>query len=188
MSLGMKILRTKHLKVTPRVRQEGGEDYQGSEKENQHQEFDMFRVFHWFRWDQCTGQGGKERTKETENNAVILVFFREAPPPLRMAEPELMLDLAIRIWVFLPIVLITFLIGIIRYYVSVLLSSPKKVKLTNCFNTLWYSYFSSSMMTEMLKVNLTSVVPMVVVGGWINLYFSGFVTTKVMILFILIIT
>jgi hypothetical protein len=45
-----------------------------------------------------------------------------------MSEPELQLDPAIRIWVFLPIVLITFLIGIIRHYVSVLLSSPKKVK------------------------------------------------------------
>ena len=45
-----------------------------------------------------------------------------------MSEPELQLDPAIRIWVFLPIVLITFLFGIIRHYVSVLISSPKKVK------------------------------------------------------------
>lgn len=46
-----------------------------------------------------------------------------------MTEPELRLDPAIRMWVFLPIVLITFLIGIIRHYVSVLLSSDKKVDL-----------------------------------------------------------
>ena len=45
-----------------------------------------------------------------------------------MSEPELQLDPAIRIWVFLPIVLITFLIGVLRHYVSVLLSSQKKVR------------------------------------------------------------
>lgn len=47
-----------------------------------------------------------------------------------MSEPELRLDPAIRLWVFLPIVAITFLIGIIRHYVSVLLSSDKKVDLS----------------------------------------------------------
>ena len=50
-----------------------------------------------------------------------------------MSEPELQLDPAIRIWVFLPIVLITFLFGIIRHYVSVLISSPKKVRPSNSF-------------------------------------------------------
>ena len=45
-------------------------------------------------------------------------------------EPELRLDPAIRLWVFLPIVLITFLVGIVRHYVSVLLSSQKKVDLS----------------------------------------------------------
>ena len=54
-----------------------------------------------------------------------------------MSEPELQLDPAIRIWVFLPIVLITFLIGVLRHYVSVLLSSQKKVSyhLVNSFHS-----------------------------------------------------
>jgi hypothetical protein len=141
-----------------------------------------------------------------------------------MSEPELQLDPAIRIWVFLPIVLITFLFGIIRHYVSVLISSPKKVDLAQVTDSqllirarmlrengrylckqsflMRKNYMNHeetgmlkrgtqratpppnpmmdpSMMTEMLKGNLTSMVPMVVVGGWINWHFSGFVTTKV---------
>lgn len=42
---------------------------------------------------------------------------------------ELLLDSNIRVWVFLPIVLITFLIGIIRHYVTILISSEKKSEL-----------------------------------------------------------
>lgn len=41
---------------------------------------------------------------------------------------ELLLDSAIRVWVFLPIVLITFLVGIIRHYIAMLMSSEKKVE------------------------------------------------------------
>ena len=48
--------------------------------------------------------------------------------PYKMA--ELLLDSEIRFWVFLPIVIITFLIGILRHYVTILLSSEKKVELS----------------------------------------------------------
>jgi hypothetical protein len=142
----------------------------------------------------------------------------------RMAEPELQLDPAIRTWVFLPIFLINFLIGVLRHYVSVLLSSQKKVDLEQVKDSqalirarvlrengkyipkqsflMRKNYFNDedsgilkvgtrkttappnpmtdpSMMTEMVKGNMTSMVPMMVVGGWINWHFSGFVTTKV---------
>lgn len=43
---------------------------------------------------------------------------------------ELLIDPNIRVWVFLPIVVITFLVGIIRHYVSMLIASQKKVELT----------------------------------------------------------
>ena len=42
---------------------------------------------------------------------------------------ELLLDSNIRLWVFLPIVIITFLVGIIRHYATILLTSDKKVEL-----------------------------------------------------------
>lgn len=142
-----------------------------------------------------------------------------------MTEPELRLDPAIRMWVFLPIVAITFLVGILRHYVSVLLSSDKKVDLSKVRDSqvllrsralrenarylpkqsflMRRHYFNHeetgilktqqknrpaaasnpmtdpSMMTDMLKGNLTNVLPMIVIGGWINWHFSGFVTTKV---------
>merc|ERR1712168_1700367 len=121
-------------------------------------------------------------------------------------------------------VAITFLIGIIRHYVSVLLSSDKKVDLPKVRDSqillrsralrenakylpkssflMRRYYFNNeetgllkvnqarpaqapnpmtdpSMMTDMLKGNLTNVLPMIVIGGWINWHFSGFVTTKV---------
>lgn len=46
-----------------------------------------------------------------------------------MSGPELLLDSSIRLWVVLPIVFITFFVGIIRHYVTQLLHSDKKVDL-----------------------------------------------------------
>ena len=42
---------------------------------------------------------------------------------------DLLLDPDIRVWVFLPIVIITFFVGILRHYVSILLHSNKKIEL-----------------------------------------------------------
>ncbi|KAG7153357.1 ER membrane protein complex subunit 3-like isoform X1 [Homarus americanus] len=135
---------------------------------------------------------------------------------------ELLLDSDIRVWVFLPIVLITFLCGILRHYVSVLISTQKKVDLTQLqdsqamirsrmlrengkyipeqsflmrrhfFNNDESGYLKTvkrasapqpmtdpNMMVEMLKGQLTNMLPMIAIGGWINWTFSGFVTTKV---------
>lgn len=136
---------------------------------------------------------------------------------------ELLVDPRIRLWVFLPIVVITFLVGIVRHYVSILLTNQKKIEIRQVqdsqaiirarnlrengkyipkqsflmrrhfFNDEEVGYFKTqkrsavsqnpmtdpSMMTEMLKGNLTNVIPMIMIGGWINWMFSGFVTTKV---------
>ncbi|RWS19043.1 Integral membrane protein DUF106-like protein, partial [Leptotrombidium deliense] len=157
---------------------------------------------------------------------------------------DLRLDPDIRVWVFLPIVVITFFVGILRHYVSILISSSKKVELQQVqdsqtlirsrllrengkyipkqvnlirqrnerpffdvdgtimsflmrrhyLNNEESGYFKiaskrpsqapnpitdPSMMTDMLKGNITNVLPMILIGGWINWTFSGFVTTKV---------
>jgi hypothetical protein len=138
---------------------------------------------------------------------------------------DLRLDPAIRVWVFLPIIMISFLVGLIRHYIFIYLSSSKQVTLQQLqdsqvlmrsrllrknghflpkqsflmrrhfLNDADNGYLKAadkrpsqpqanpmsdpSMMTEMLKGNLTNVLPMIVIGGWINWTFSGFVTTKI---------
>lgn len=135
---------------------------------------------------------------------------------------DLIVDSNIRGWVFLPIVVITFLVGVLRHYISVLLASQKKIEIQqlqdsqvilrsrilrenarfipkssfnmrrHVFNNQENGYLTQkrenaapnmmtdpSMMTDMLKGNITNVLPMIIIGGWINWMFSGFITTKV---------
>uniref|UniRef100_A0A4W3JYF2 ER membrane protein complex subunit 3 n=1 Tax=Callorhinchus milii TaxID=7868 RepID=A0A4W3JYF2_CALMI len=140
-----------------------------------------------------------------------------------MAEPELLLDSNIRLWVVLPIVFITFFVGLIRHYISILLQSDKKLSeeqvsdsqvlirsrilrengkyiprqsfLTRkyYFNNPDDGFFKKTkrkvvppspmtdptMVMDMMKGNVTNVLPMILIGGWINWTFSGFVTSKV---------
>ncbi|KAK5641058.1 hypothetical protein RI129_009605 [Pyrocoelia pectoralis] len=135
---------------------------------------------------------------------------------------DLVVDSQIRCWVFLPIVVITFLVGIVRHYVSILLVSEKKIKLQvlqdsqvilrcrflrensrfipkssflmrrHFFNNEEVGYLTQkrppvtqdvmtdqAIMTDMLKENITNVLPMIIIGGWIHWMFSGFITTRV---------
>uniref|UniRef100_A0A8C4W608 ER membrane protein complex subunit 3 n=1 Tax=Gopherus evgoodei TaxID=1825980 RepID=A0A8C4W608_9SAUR len=125
-----------------------------------------------------------------------------------MSEPELLLDSNIRLWVVLPIVFITFFVGMIRHYVSTCSKVTKKLTekqnlCSFCFQSfLTRKYFFNNpedgffkktkrkvvppspmtdptMLTDMMKGNVTNVLPMILIGGWINMTFSGFVTTKV---------
>lgn len=72
-----------------------------------------------------------------KNPLLCISIISTDPLPVRltgfvnraMAGPELLLDSSIRLWVVLPIVFITFFVGIIRHYVTQLLHSDKKIDL-----------------------------------------------------------
>ncbi|KAL3079724.1 hypothetical protein niasHS_014006 [Heterodera schachtii] len=145
-------------------------------------------------------------------------------PPGEWRMTDLLLDPAIRTWVFVPIVLITFLVGIVRHYVFLLLVTKKSADLQSVRDSHWLlkarllrengrflpadsfaqrrwllcdeqhgqlvkrqdkqntqpnPMLDPSTMTEMVKGNMLNMVPMLVIGGWINWTFSGFVTTRV---------
>ena len=68
---------------------------------------------------------------------------------------ELLLDSAIRVWVILPIVMITFFVGIIRHYLSILLQSNKKVELEQVSDrfVFFLLYFNQpSLFSEIMKL------------------------------------
>ncbi|KAK4471758.1 hypothetical protein MN116_005157 [Schistosoma mekongi] len=133
---------------------------------------------------------------------------------------ELFLDPCIRSWVFLPLVIITFLFGVLRHYMTIMFTSEKKGELENIGDShalirsrllrengrflpnmdflkrksekvqcviqwlvrlIFLTKVSTdpSMATEMLRSNALNMVPMIVIGSWINWAFSGFLTTKV---------
>ena len=48
---------------------------------------------------------------------------------------ELLLDSDIRFWVFLPLVIITFLFGVIRHYVTILFTTDKSPDLQGIKDT-----------------------------------------------------
>lgn len=136
---------------------------------------------------------------------------------------ELLLDSKIRFWVFLPIMAITFLVGIIKHYLFIFMSNDKTAEKQQIYDSqallrsrllrengkflpkeaflMRKSYFCNEesgffikqkrqpnvkmpmsdpkMMADMLKGNFLNMIPMVVIGGWINWAFAGFLCTKV---------
>lgn len=137
---------------------------------------------------------------------------------------DLIVDSNIRTWVFLPIVLITFLVGVTLHFVTLLISNDQNANLEqlrdsqivlrsrmlrnngnyvppSAFIGRKYHFlvkneayltqkkkkkamepniFSDpNVLVDMAKHNFLNVLPMMVIGGWITLMFSGFITTKV---------
>lgn len=137
---------------------------------------------------------------------------------------ELLLDSKIRFWVFLPLMAITFLVGIIKHYLFLFMANDKTVDKQQIVDSqalirsrllrengrfipkesfqMRKNYFCNEetgffvkqskrqaavkmpmsdpkMMADMVKGNFLNMIPMVVIGGWINWAYAGFLCTKV---------
>ncbi|KAK7851542.1 er membrane protein complex subunit 3 [Quercus suber] len=125
-----------------------------------------------------------------------------------MAE-DLVLDTAIRDWVLIPLSVVMVLIGILRHFVSKLMRSSQvpDAKIGSEFTFRSFRarrfYFSNeengllhvpkgqapnpqaqmfsdpNMAMDMMKKNLSMIIPQTLTFAWVNFFFSGFVAAKI---------
>lgn len=134
----------------------------------------------------------------------------------------MILDNEIKVYVFIPIIAISFLIGVLKHFATIYFKTLKKSSLKNIrlMNNLYFSQLlrknnhyinqrsylmryqyltdiehgilntkveqdgnknilqDPNMAMDMMKENICNVTPMIIIGGWINYTFNGFLATK----------
>ncbi|KAE8683147.1 hypothetical protein F3Y22_tig00111213pilonHSYRG00187 [Hibiscus syriacus] len=111
-----------------------------------------------------------------------------------MAE-DLVLDTAIRDWVLIPLSVVMVLIGILRYFVAKLMRSfqvpDHKIVKEGHENGLLFvpkgqaqnaqaqMFSDPNMAMDMMKKNLSMIIPQTLTFAWVNFFFSGFVAAKI---------